>query len=237
MAEPAKHSMSWKCWDSFAQLSNSVRFIGCNVMDFDDRAPLNIYTYITMFLNVVLALMGVNYMWLYSNNMKSIAEAMFTVTLSLQAATKIYMIISDIKTVIQVVIQVVDFVHDFEDNPRVCSIFQRYVNICNWWRPNIFRFYTFLISGLSVGCIILAVVTKTKILHLGGVLPFINHETNAGYIVNFAVYIIISFYGAYGYFASDYSYLNTMAMACAQIETIAVVCKDLTNVFGRERIW
>uniref|UniRef100_A0A3F2ZEQ3 Odorant receptor n=1 Tax=Phlebotomus papatasi TaxID=29031 RepID=A0A3F2ZEQ3_PHLPP len=228
MAENSQKSLSWKCWDTYVQLSNSVRFIGCNILDFDDRAPPNIYTYLTITLTLVCGIMGITPIFRFSNSLGSIAEGMFTFALAVQAGTKVYMIMSAKDLCYEILNQAQTFVAEFEDNPKVCKIFQKYIEICNWWRPNIFRFYAFIISMMTIMCIAVSVYTRTKIFPFGGILPFLDHQSNIGYVVNFVTYVLISLYGTYGYFASDYYYLNAMATAYGHIETIAVVCEDLT---------
>uniref|UniRef100_A0A3F2ZEK8 Odorant receptor n=1 Tax=Phlebotomus papatasi TaxID=29031 RepID=A0A3F2ZEK8_PHLPP len=225
----SQQSLSEACWDTFKQLSDTVRFIGCNGLDFDHRKPPNIFTYITIFLVILLHIMGLTSMYLFSDSLEKMAEAIFTVVIAAQAGAKVYMVARDFTIFHELVNLATGFVAEYLENPNVCSIFRRYINACNIFRRYIARLYTFVGIGLIGGSISIPVITKTKILPYGGVLPILDHESDYGYLINLVTYMFIIIYGVFGFFVSDYFYLNAMFMACGQIETIDVICQDLTT--------
>uniref|UniRef100_A0A240SXN8 Odorant receptor n=1 Tax=Lutzomyia longipalpis TaxID=7200 RepID=A0A240SXN8_LUTLO len=230
-------SLSVACFDVFLELSNSVRFTGCNVFEQEFRIPPTGKTYITGGLVIVFCIMSITSIYRFADTLENLTLAILTFGLSIQAIVKLSMITLNIKTVRTVPVLASEFVANFENNPGVCEIFRWYIDICNRFRKYIFLMYVGTVIGATVCSLIVTAATNSKALPFGAVLPLIDYESDLGYAMNYCYFTVLTVYGAYGLFASDYLILTCMTIACAQVDTIAVTCEDLSQyleIFGAE---
>uniref|UniRef100_A0A3F2ZDE4 Odorant receptor n=1 Tax=Lutzomyia longipalpis TaxID=7200 RepID=A0A3F2ZDE4_LUTLO len=230
-------SISVACFDLFLELSNSVRFTGCNVFEQEFSIPPNFKTYFTSGLVIFFCFMSITSIYRFADTLESCTLAILTFGLSIQGIVKVFMMILDMESVRKVPKLASDFAANFENNHGVCRVFQWYIGVSNRFRKYTFFMYVGTVTGAIVCGLVVAAATNSKVLPFGAVLPLIDHESDFGYVMNYSFYFIMSMYGAYGLFASDYLILTSMIMACAQVDTIAVTCEDLSQyleVFGAE---
>uniref|UniRef100_A0A8W9BMR8 Odorant receptor n=1 Tax=Phlebotomus papatasi TaxID=29031 RepID=A0A8W9BMR8_PHLPP len=191
--------------------------------------------YLLIVVVAIYCVMSVSSLYIFHNDFFDFAFALVTCGFAIQGCVKIYVLLGRVTNMRKLFYTSLDFIKVFEWNERVCQSFLKYEKFCDICRPIVFLFYS-ISGGLLISfTIVLSIWTRSKLLPLGIVLPFLDYDSDIGYGINFSLLSITIIYGVIGIFASDYCYLCTMALACGQVETISILCNDLTNHLEHNR--
>ncbi|GAB0090204.1 prolow-density lipoprotein receptor-related protein 1-like [Sergentomyia squamirostris] len=223
-----KNKISFVCFDFYVKLCKKVNFIGFDLFDENQPSP-NYKTYITLILDAILLTMSISSIYQFRDDMLKLTTTVLTLGLAIHAAAKMFIAVVFVKEFQDMMYAVKDFIIDFDDNSKVYCIFEKYIGFCNWCKTNLIIAYNIMVLGLLIFSFAASLWTKTKHLPFGAVLPFIDYESDTGFVINFAIYMAVFVWGIFGFFVSDCAHLAFMAMACGQVETIGIACSDLTE--------
>uniref|UniRef100_A0A240SXP2 Uncharacterized protein n=1 Tax=Lutzomyia longipalpis TaxID=7200 RepID=A0A240SXP2_LUTLO len=226
--------VSQKCLNIFLRLSDFAKPVGGNIMDTGENAPLNIFSYLTIMNLIIYWIINVTSVYYFRHNMIDLAFSLVTLGFSIQGLVKVSIVFGRMEEIRRIVYIFRDFVEKFEvESQKTCKLFKNYEKVCSYCFPIVLWIYIVAIVSIFGVTIAMSYWTKTKLLPYGTVIPLLDHKDTTGWIINFLYMLVVSIYAIYGVFASDYAYLYMMAMACGQIETIAIFCEDLTEYLER----
>uniref|UniRef100_A0A7G3AF47 Odorant receptor n=1 Tax=Lutzomyia longipalpis TaxID=7200 RepID=A0A7G3AF47_LUTLO len=216
-----------ECFEVFEGVDEIILFTGCNIFEKGKVAKTNFKTIFTTSCDILYTFMWIFNVYSETEHSETTLNNFSAEILALQATVKLYFLIINRSKIAAVINYGCDFIREFGINPSVKEIFDKYIGICNKWRPIILRIYIVNAISFWIICGMVALFTDGPFLPFAIYLPLIDYESPFGYGLNVAYYLIVSSFINLGFFTSEMLFVSTTIMAYGQTESIAVLCENL----------
>uniref|UniRef100_A0A7G3AU73 Odorant receptor n=1 Tax=Lutzomyia longipalpis TaxID=7200 RepID=A0A7G3AU73_LUTLO len=226
---------SVKCFEIFEKLNDFVRPVGCNILDTGKNGVPNKLTYFSVLILLAYCTVTLTSIYQFRENFILFTNALVTLGFSIQGIVKFYTMFVRRHRLLRAVFKSRDFIVEFEGNKQICELFKKYANFCAMCGTMILGLYSFAMSMLLVATVTISYWTKTKIIPYGIVIPLIDYKSDVGYAINMVYMTFSIVYGVIGLYASDYIYVYVMIMAYGQVETIGILCQDLSTYLEKNK--